>query len=99
MGQESCHRKIGHEINGERVNQTDQFVYLGSWVMEDGELECELQSRLQRAGRVWNNISGVMYDKPRRLKAQLYSAVVRPAVLNGAGAWVIEAAGLMPTGV
>lgn len=50
-------RKLEIELNGVRLNLTDQFKSLGGWVMEDGKLECEIQSRLERVGSVWDNIA------------------------------------------
>lgn len=77
--------KLDIEINGPWLNQSDQFKYLGGWVMEDSKLECELQSRLESAGWMWNNILDVAYDKhtPLTLRFQVFSAT-----LDGAEAWI-----------
>lgn len=56
---------MGMEFNGAQLNQTDQFKYLGSWVLEDGKLESEKRSQLGSAGKMWNDISGAV-------KAHLY---------------------------
>lgn len=61
--------------------------------MEDGELKSEIQSRLGTAGRVWNNMSRVVYDKhmPLSLKAQMYRTMVCAATLYGAEAmWLVK---------
>lgn len=68
------------------LNQTEQSKDHGSGVMEVGESEWETQSRLGSAGRVWNNISDVVYEKsmPPRMKAELYRTIMHPPMRYGA---------------
>ena len=47
---------------------------------------------MQGIGAVWNNVSGVMYDRrmPVRLKKQIYKIMVRPAGIYGSETWVVK---------
>ena len=78
--------RLSITINGQALKQTAAFKYIGSWVLEQGGLDQEIRARVQGIGAVWNNVSGVMYDRrmPVRLKKQICKTMVRPAALYGA---------------
>ena len=79
-------------VDGQQLKQTTAFRYLGSWLQESGDLDREVQARLQGTGNTWMNISGIIYDRlmPMRLKAQVYKTMVRPVILYGAETWAVK---------
>ncbi|KAK4314273.1 hypothetical protein Pmani_014425 [Petrolisthes manimaculis] len=79
-------------VDGQQLKQIQAFKYLGSWIQESGDLEREVQARLQGMGNAFRNVSGVIYDRrmPLRLKAQVYRTMVRPAALYGAETWSVK---------
>lgn len=79
-------------LDGQQLKQTTAFRYLGSWLHESGDLDREVQARLQGTGNTWRNVSGIIYDKrmPMRLKTQVYKTMVRPVILYGAETWAVK---------
>ena len=61
-------------LGGERVNQVDHFRYLGSLVDEGGDVEREINCRIQAGWKGWGEVSGVLCDRkmPVKLKGKLY---------------------------
>ena len=78
-------------VGGQQLKQT-AFRYLGSWLHECGDLDREIQARLQGTGNTWRNVSGIIYDKrmPMELKTQVYKTMVRPVILYGAEIWAVK---------
>ena len=78
--------------DGQQLKQITAFRYLGSWLHESGDLDREVQARLQGTGNTWRNVSRIIYDKrmPMRLKTQMYKTMVRPVILYGAETWAVK---------
>ena len=70
-------------LDGQPMNRTRDFRYLGSTVTEDGNEELEVTRRIQAGWRNWREVSGVLCDKrmPIKLKGKVYRTVVRPAMM------------------
>ena len=68
-----------------KVPRVKEFKYLGSTVQESGGCGREVKKRVQAGWNGWRRISGVICDKrlPARVKAKVYSSVVRPAMVYG----------------
>ena len=77
---------------GQQQKQTSAFKYLGSWLQESGDLDREVQARLQGIGNACRGVSGVIHDKkmPSRLKAQVYKTMVRPVAVYGGETWAVK---------
>ena len=62
-----------------------EFKYLGSTVQESGGCEREVKKRVQAGWNGWRRVSGVICDKrlPARVKAKVYSSMVRSAMVYG----------------
>ena len=56
------------------LKKVTKFEYLGSTMSEDGELNEEVQKRIQAGWRNWRRMSGVLCDK--RLSARRKGKVV-----------------------
>ena len=67
-----------------KVPKVKEFKYLGSTVQENGSCEREVK-RVQAGWNGWRKVSGVICDRrlPARVKAKVYSSVIRPAMVYG----------------
>ena len=70
------------KLNGEELNNVDNFKYLGSVIDNDGTIDRDVDLREQAAWSSWGKLTGVLYDQtiPLRLKARVYEAIIRPAL-------------------
>lgn len=61
-------------LEGERLKRVEKFKYLGSVVTEDGELDVEINHRIQAGWRNWRKVSGVLCDRKinMKLKGKVY---------------------------
>ena len=64
------------------LNKVKEYRYLGTYVEEGGELDGEVERKVQAGWCKWREASGVLCDRrvPLRLKGKYYSTVVRPAM-------------------
>ena len=87
-------RKEVHIVDSSntRLNQVEQFKYLGVVVNETGGSEEAVRARISAAWNKWREVSGVVGDKkmPRGLKVKIYETIVRPVMTYGAELWVIR---------
>jgi len=62
--------KVGDHI----IPQVTRFNYIGSIVQNDGEIEADVNHRIQAGWLKWRRASGVLCDKkvPLKLKGKLY---------------------------
>ena len=69
-----------------------RFKYLGSIVQNDGEIEADVNHRIQAGWLKWRRASGVLCDKkvPLKLKGKLYQTSVRSAMLYGTECWAVK---------
>ena len=69
--------------HGEELKQVNCFKYLGLIVADRGGCEKEVQSRVNASWLKWKEM--IMTDKkiPMRLKAKVYTTVVRPVLVLG----------------
>lgn len=70
------------KLDGNNIKNVDCFRYLGSIIDKSGNLEKEVNSRIQAGWRNWKEVTGVLCDRkiPVRLKGKVYMTVVRPAL-------------------
>nr|XP_027231091.1 uncharacterized protein LOC113822749 [Penaeus vannamei] len=82
----------GVEMDDEIIKRVPAFKYLGSHVTEDGEVDVEVNQRLQSGWQAWRRFSGLLCDKKisARLKGKVYKTAVRPAILYGSETWPIK---------
>ena len=76
------------KLGGENIKRVHEFKYLGSLMDEAGDMEKEVNNRIQCGWSNWRKVSGVICDRkvPIRLKGRVHKAVVRPAMTYGLGA-------------
>ncbi|RZB98883.1 LINE-1 retrotransposable element ORF2 protein [Glycine soja] len=80
--------KIGDHI----IPQVTRFKYLGSVIQDDGEIEGDVNHRIQAGWMKWRKASGVLCDAkvPIKLKGKFYWTAVRPAILYGTECWAVK---------
>ncbi|KAL5146025.1 Retrovirus-related Pol polyprotein from type-1 retrotransposable element R2 [Glycine soja] len=80
--------KIGDQI----IPQVTRFKYLGSVIQDDGEIEGDVNHRIQAGWMKWRKASGVLCDAkvPIKLKVKFYRTAVRPAILYGTECWAVK---------
>ena len=80
--------KVGDYI----IPQVTWFKYLGSIVQNDGEIEADVNHRIQARWLKWRRASGVLCDKkvPLKLKGKFYRAAVRLTLLYGTECWTVK---------
>ncbi|KAL5146296.1 Craniofacial development protein 2 [Glycine soja] len=80
--------KIGDHI----IHQVTRFKYLGSVIQDDGEIEGDVNHRIQAGWMKWRKASGVLCDAkvPIKLKGKFYRTAVRPAILYGTECWAVK---------
>ncbi|RZB81212.1 LINE-1 retrotransposable element ORF2 protein isoform B [Glycine soja] len=80
--------KIGDHI----IPQVTRFKYLGSVIQDDGEIEGDVNHRIQAGWMKWRKASGVLCDAkvPIKLKGKFYRTAVRPVILYGTECWAVK---------
>ena len=68
-----------------KVPKVKEFKYLGSMIQECGSCEREIKKRVRAGWNGWRKVSKVICDRrlPARVKAKVYSSMVRPAMVYG----------------
>ena len=77
-------------LEGEEVKIEDVQVS----GIDDGELDAEVNHRVQSGWRNWKNVSGVVCDRRMKvkIKGKVYKTIVRPAMVYGAETWAVKKA-------
>ena len=73
----------------ERLKKVETFKYLGTTLSKDGELDREINARIQAGWNNWRKCSGLICDRKvsARIKGKVYRSVVRPAMIYGSETW------------
>ena len=76
------------------MKREDKFKYLGAMIDKEGNMNKEINHRIQAGWNSWRMASGVLCDRrvPIKLKGKFHRTVVRPAMTYG-----MEAAPLKKT--
>ena len=77
-------------VNGNPLENVDEFKYLGSMLTTDNNIEKEISTRIAMASAAFNKMSQIWksqeYSVPTKLK--LYKSNVRSVLLYGAETWL-----------
>ena len=75
-----------------KITKSDRFRYLGSILQENGELDGDLNHRIQAGWMKWKSASGVLCDRrrPLKLKGKFYRTAIRLAMLYGTECWAVK---------
>ena len=72
-------------LNGEALEEVDQFKYLGSVIAADGGVKADVRHRVTEGCKVLGSLKGVMKNRGlgMNVKEVLYEKVVVPTVMYG----------------
>ena len=81
-------------LNGEVLEEVDQFKYLGSVVAANGGVEADVRHRVNEGCKVFGAVKGVMKNRGlgMNVKRVLYEKVVVPTVMYGSEVWGMKVA-------
>ncbi|KAM1143650.1 hypothetical protein ACFX2B_032151 [Malus domestica] len=84
--------ELGVRIGDQEIPKSDRFRYLGSILQKNGELDGDLNHRIQAGWMKWKSASGVLCDRrmPLKLKGKFYRTAIRPAMLYGTKCWAVK---------
>ena len=73
------------KMEDKKVLRVKEFKYLGLTVQENGSCERKVKRRVQAGWNGWRKVSRVICDSrlPARVKGNIYSSVVKPAMVYG----------------
>ncbi|KAJ8884781.1 hypothetical protein PR048_010977 [Dryococelus australis] len=77
------------EIDGNKLQTSNNFKYLGSTVSSDGNLDLEITCIVQAGWSNWGRLSCVLCDRNLSIgvKGEFYKCALRPVMLYGADTW------------
>lgn len=80
------------KVEDHTIPLVTKFKYLGSIMQNDGELEGDVNHRIQAGWMKWRKASSVLCDKkvPLKLKGKFYRTAVRPAMMYGTECWAVK---------
>ena len=84
--------EIGVRIRDKEVPKIERFRYLGSILQKNGELDGDLNHKIQVGWMKWKSASGVLCDRrmPLKLKEIFYRTAIRPTMLYDTKCWVVK---------
>ena len=76
-------------LNGEALEEVNQFKYLGFVIAANGRIDADVQNRVNEGCKVWGTLKGVMKNRGlgMNVKKILYEKVVLPTVMYGSELW------------
>ena len=79
-------------IEDHEILQSDSFLYLGSIISKDGEIDKDVEHRIKAEWLKWRLAYGVLCERrmPTRLKGKFYRTTIRSAMTYGAKCWPIK---------
>jgi len=79
-------------LDGQKILMSSHFKYLGSIIQKDGEINSEVNHKIQAGWLKWRSATGVLCDRniPLWLKRKFYRTSIRPALLYGTEYWAIK---------
>ena len=82
------------ELNGEVLEQVNEFKYLGSVVAANGGVEADVRHRVNEGSKVLGAMKGVMRNRGlgMNVKKVLYERVIVPTVTYGSESWGMKVA-------
>ena len=72
-------------LQKEELKKVNEFKYLGTTMVSNGEYSREVKNRVQEGWSSWRRVSAVICDRrvPAKVKGKVYKTVVRPPMLYG----------------
>ena len=84
--------RLNVTLNGEALEEVDQFKYLGSGIAANDGVEADMHHRVDEGCKVLGALKGIMKNRGLGLnvKKVLYEKVVVPTVMYGSESWGIK---------
>ena len=78
-------------VNDECLDEVKEFMYLGSYVENNGNVDKDIRSRLGKAGAAFEKLRCIWRSKTigLKMKLRLYKAIVLPTALYASETWRI----------
>ncbi|KAM2508308.1 hypothetical protein ACFX1W_030523 [Malus domestica] len=75
--------ELGVRIGDQEIPKSDRFCYLGSILQKNGELDGDLNHKIQAGWMWWKSASGVFCDScmPLKFKGKFYRMAIKSAML------------------
>ena len=79
-------------LNGQEIPRSSHFKYLSSIIQKDGEIDSDINHRIQAGWLKWRNSTRVLCDRniPLWLKGKFYRTAIRPSLLYDTECWAIK---------
>ena len=83
---------INININNNKLNQVENFVYLGGTIAEDGTCGEDIKTRVCKAGAAFQRLNDIWTSKniSKQTKMQLYQSLILSILLYGAETWTTK---------
>ena len=89
---QDCNQMGNLQINGSRLEEVDNFVYLGSCISNDGRVGKEIEKRISKARGTFAGLRHLWRQEgiSLALKVRVYKTTVRAVLLYGCETWPIR---------
>ena len=79
-------------LDGEEIPMSSHFKYLGSIIQKNGEIDSDINHRIQADWLKWRSATGALCDRNILLwlKEKFYRTAIRPALLYVTECWAIK---------
>ena len=79
-------------LDGQAIPMSSHFKYLGSIIQKDGEIDSDVNHRIQAGWLKWRSATGVLCDRNILLwlKGKFYRTAIKPALLYDTECWAIK---------
>lgn len=84
--------KMSTTLDGNRIEQTETFNYLGVRIHKNGRHEAEVNERLEKTMKLYHSINKAFIRKKEismKAKISVYKAVYRPILTYGCESWTL----------
>ena len=85
-------KKFRLEVDGQQLEQTESFVYLGGKISTNGDSEKDVDRRVGLARGIWQMLGKVWNSKEmsRTTKVRMYETLVLSALLYNSETWTLK---------
>ena len=79
-------------LNGEKINQTETFTYLGTLITEDGKCTKEIKCRIAQSKSAFTNLKKILTNKklPFKTRFRVLRCYVWPVLLYACETWTLN---------
>ena len=84
--------KTDININGRKIEEVDNYIYLGQMVTKDHDQEKELRHRIGLCWTGFGKLDSIMQNKsiPLRMKMKVHNECILPVITYGSKTWSLS---------